>query len=142
VTSKKPILEFYSVVKTVQYIGCLFATCAHNLLSSCLPSGCTHNLLLPHLPGVQQGRLDIHWYEYVCYSCYFHSLATKIAVLVTVTRSCFCCCDFLRGNHDVTTLIVVPCCWLLQWRVPLNAFHHGPTQDKEGATGCYHVALQ
>jgi hypothetical protein len=49
---------------------------------------------------------------------------------------------FLRGNRDFTTLIVVPCCWLLQWHVPLNAFHHGPTQDKEGANGCYHVALQ
>jgi hypothetical protein len=57
VTSKKPILEFYSVAKMVQYIGHLFA-CAHNSLSLCLPLGCACNLLPPHLPWVRWGRWD------------------------------------------------------------------------------------
>jgi hypothetical protein len=54
-TSEKPILEFWSIAKMVQYIGCLSA-CTHNSLSLHLPSGCACNLLLPHLPGTWQGR--------------------------------------------------------------------------------------
>jgi hypothetical protein len=133
VTSKKPILEFYSVVKTVQYIGRLFASCAHNLLSSCLPTGRARNLLPPPLPGVRRGRLDIHWYEYVCYSCYFHSLATKIAVLVTVTRSCFCRCDFFDGElwrHD-------PHCRAVLLVVAMaRAFECFPPRSHTGQGGC------
>ncbi len=57
-----------------------------------------------------------------------NSLATKNPVLVTpVTRSCFCCCDFFEGElwcHD-------PLCCAVLFDVA-----------KEGAKGCYHVALQ
>ena len=52
---KNWFLEFQSIMKMVQYIGCPFA-CAHNSSSSCLPLGHARNLLLPHLPGVRQAR--------------------------------------------------------------------------------------
>jgi hypothetical protein len=57
VRSKKLILEFNFVTKKVKYRGHLFG-CTHNSLSLRLPLGCAHNLLVPHLPGLQQGRLD------------------------------------------------------------------------------------
>jgi hypothetical protein len=62
-----------------------------------------------------------------------NSLATKNAVLVTVTRLCFCCCDFFEGElwcHDPL------CCAVLLVVAMALAFECFPPWSHTGQGGC------